>query len=78
MTDDTGLVPDPARIADTLAVQEVLSMHSRGLDRLDQAALQACYWPGAEVDFNRVVTGESSSSSGGSCSPGTSRSERSS
>lgn len=51
MPDLPGRVPDAAEVADRLAIQEVLAWHSRGLDRLDAAALRACYWPEAEVDY---------------------------
>jgi hypothetical protein len=39
------------QVADRLAIQEVLFLHSRGLDRFDAALLQSCYWPEAEVDY---------------------------
>ena len=51
MSIDPGTLPDPQQVADRLAIQDVLSSHSRGLDRLDTALLQSCYWPGAEVDY---------------------------
>lgn len=51
MTSDTGTPPGPAEIADRMAIQDVLHSHSRGLDRLDEPVLQACYWPEAEVDY---------------------------
>lgn len=51
MTTETGLIPDPAAVADRLAIQDVLHMHSRGLDRLDEAAIRSAYWPDAEVDY---------------------------
>ena len=51
MTSDTGIVPDPEQVADRLAITDVLNLHSRGLDRLDPAAIQSSYWPDAEVDY---------------------------
>jgi hypothetical protein len=51
MTTDTGIVPAPEQVADRLAIADVLNMHSRGLDRLDSAAIQCAYWPDAEVDY---------------------------
>ena len=57
MSDVPGRVPDPAEVADRLAIQEVLAWHSRGLDRLDVAALKACYWPEAEVDYGSYKGG---------------------
>jgi hypothetical protein len=51
MTGDFGTPAGAAELADRLAIQDVLSFHSRGLDRLDTALLQACYWPEAEVDY---------------------------
>ena len=44
-------IVNPAQVADKLAIMEVLYTHSRGLDRLDAASIQACYWPEAEVDY---------------------------
>ncbi|MCR9103883.1 MAG: nuclear transport factor 2 family protein [Gammaproteobacteria bacterium] len=46
-----GMVPNPAEVADRMAIHDILAMHSRGLDRLDSAALTACYWPDATVDY---------------------------
>ncbi len=51
MTADTGITPTPEQIADRLAIQDVLHLHSRGLDRLDKDAIQCAYWPEAEVDY---------------------------
>lgn len=51
MTDQTGSIPSPEQVADRLAIQDVLHLHSRGLDRLDQTAIQCAYWPEAEVDY---------------------------
>lgn len=51
MTHTIGAIPDPAGVANQLAIQEVLACHSRGLDRGDPALIQACYWPEAQVDY---------------------------
>jgi hypothetical protein len=51
MTTETGTIPDPAEVADRLAIQDILHTHSRGLDRLDEAAIRSAYWPEAEVDY---------------------------
>jgi hypothetical protein len=51
MTGDFGTPAGAAELADRLAIQDILSCHSRGLDRLDEALLKACYWPEAEVDY---------------------------
>lgn len=51
MTKQTGITPTTEEIADRLAIQDVLNLHSRGLDRLDQHAIQCAYWPDAEVDY---------------------------
>ena len=37
--------------ADRLAITETLYLHSRGLDRLDAAAIRGAYWPESEVDY---------------------------
>jgi SnoaL-like domain len=46
-----GAAFDAQTMADQLAIQEIVALHSRGLDRLDLECLQACYWPDAEVDY---------------------------
>jgi hypothetical protein len=51
MTADAGITPPPQQLADRLAIQDVLHLHSRGLDRLDTEAIQCAYWPEAEVDY---------------------------
>ena len=51
MTDQTGMPPTLGQIADRLAIEDVLHLHCRGLDRLDAAAIQHTYWPNAEVDY---------------------------
>jgi hypothetical protein len=51
MTDHIGIPPSSDEIADRLAIQDVLNLHCRGLDRLDSTAIQSTYWPNAEVDY---------------------------
>lgn len=51
MQREIGKTANVAELADRLAIQEVLFMHSRGIDRLDQAAIEAAYWPEAEVAY---------------------------
>lgn len=51
MANDPGTLPDLAQLADRLAIQDILSTHSRGLDRHDSALLKSCYWPEADVDY---------------------------
>jgi len=46
-----GTVPDPARLADEHAIREIIHLHCRGVDRADEAALKACYWPEASVSY---------------------------
>lgn len=48
---ETGQVPTPDEMADRLAIQEVIAMHCRGVDRASGEILKSCYWPGAEVDY---------------------------
>jgi hypothetical protein len=48
---ETGAVPDPGETADRLAILEVLTMHSRGIDRASTDMLKSCYWPEADVDY---------------------------
>lgn len=51
MTTETGTIPDAAEIADRIAIQDVIHLHSRGLDRLELDAIKCAYWPEAEVDY---------------------------
>ena len=51
MTAETGSNPGPEQIADRLAINDVLHLHCRGLDRLDRDSIQCSYWPEAEVDY---------------------------
>jgi hypothetical protein len=51
MQREIGKVADAAELADRLAIAEVLYTHSRGIDRLDRAAIEAAYWPDAEVAY---------------------------
>lgn len=50
MTLGTGQV-QANRIADQLAIQNVLAMHSRGVDRADEIILKSAYWNDAEVQY---------------------------
>jgi hypothetical protein len=36
MTAEAGVPPNPDRVADRLAIEDVLALHSRGLDRLEK------------------------------------------
>lgn len=49
--DNIGHTPDPAQVADRLAIQEIIYSHCRGLDRVDVGTLELCYWPDAEVNY---------------------------
>lgn len=49
--EQTGRIPDPGEVADRLAIQEVVAMHSRGVDRADAATLKSAYWPDATVAY---------------------------
>lgn len=48
---ETGRIPDAAEVADRLAIQEVLAVHSRGVDRADEQVLKTAYWPDATVAY---------------------------
>ncbi len=47
----TGRIPDPSEMADRWAIQDVLAVHCRGVDRADEAALKSAYWDDAEVSY---------------------------
>ncbi|MEM1231418.1 MAG: nuclear transport factor 2 family protein, partial [Pseudomonadota bacterium] len=49
--DSPGQIPDPQRMADTLAIHSLLAAHCRGVDRADGDLLTACYWPDATVAY---------------------------
>lgn len=51
MSIEAGTVPTAAQVADRLAIQDVLHLHCRGLDRLDEQTIKSTYWPNAEVDY---------------------------
>jgi hypothetical protein len=51
MTTNTGTPPAPEQMADRLAINDILNLHSRGLDRLDKDIVQLAYWPEADVDY---------------------------
>jgi SnoaL-like domain len=51
ITSATDHLPSPAQVADRLAIQDVLHLHSRGLDRLDAQVIKSAYWPEADVDY---------------------------
>jgi len=51
MQREIGKTPNVEELADRLAIQEVLFTHSRGIDRLDQTAIEAAYWPEAQVAY---------------------------
>jgi len=67
MQREIGKAASLEELADRLAIEEVLFTHSRGIDRLDQACIEAAYWPEAEVaygtfngrahDFAKMVIG---------------------
>ena len=47
----TGRVPNASEVANRMAIQDVLAMHCRGVDRADEQALKSAYWPDAEVAY---------------------------
>ena len=55
MTIKAGISPSPGELCDRQSIADNLHRHCRGLDRLDNSALQACYWPDAEVDYGGYV-----------------------
>lgn len=48
---DAGKIPTPTELADRLAIQDVLALHCRGVDRADESALKTAYWPDAQVAY---------------------------
>ncbi|MEQ8693240.1 MAG: nuclear transport factor 2 family protein [Pseudomonadales bacterium] len=48
---ETGQVPDPQQLADRIAIEHVLNVHCRGVDRACVEDLKSAYWPEAEVAY---------------------------
>lgn len=48
---ETGRVSTLEELADRLAIQDVLTKHSRGVDRAEEATLKSAYWPDATVAY---------------------------
>jgi hypothetical protein len=57
MNTQAGLLPDRERTADHIAINDILYLHSRGLDRLDADLIKCAYWPDAEVDYGSFKGG---------------------
>ena len=51
MQHDIGQSVSVEEVIARSAIQEILHAHSRGIDRLDQGCIEACYWPDAEVAY---------------------------
>ena len=51
METSPGMPPTAEALAQREAIRDILSTHSRGLDRLDPDLLKHAYWPDAEVDY---------------------------
>lgn len=45
-----------ARVADELAIRDVLCRYARGIDRCDEAVLRAVWWPEARADYGSGET----------------------
>jgi len=50
MSADAGQV-EMLRVADELAIQRVLAVHCRAVDRADESMLKSAYWTDAEVEY---------------------------
>lgn len=51
MTSQIGMPPSLEHLADRAAIDDLLSLHCRGLDRQDVEAIREAYWPDAHVDY---------------------------
>jgi len=51
MTTEVGTPPSIERLADRAAIDDLLNLHSRGLDRQNPELIQQAYWPDANVDY---------------------------
>lgn len=48
---EPGTLPDLNELASRSAIAEILTRHSRGVDRAVEAELKACYWPDGTVAY---------------------------
>jgi len=48
---EPGTVPNSERMADRLAIAEIIALHCRGVDRADQESLKRCYWTDATTAY---------------------------
>lgn len=54
MAIEAGRVPSIEELADRAAINEILALHCRGVDRADEAALKACYWTDATTAYGKT------------------------
>jgi hypothetical protein len=47
----TGQIPTLPELANRAAIEHVLTMHSRGIDRADASILRSAYWEDATVEY---------------------------
>ena len=48
---EVGKVPTLEEMADRMAIQEVIHMYARGVDRADADILKSACWPDSELDY---------------------------
>ncbi len=53
MSHQIGQVPSPNRLADRAAIEDIIHLHCRGVDRADTASLKHCYWPEATAAYGK-------------------------
>ncbi len=51
-----GQIPAQSRLADRVAIEDIVHFHCRGVDRADAAALKHCYWPNATTAYGEQKT----------------------
>lgn len=51
MANNFGKVPGNGQLADESAIKQILALHCRAVDRIDETALKYCYWPEAMVSY---------------------------
>ncbi|MCH1555817.1 MAG: nuclear transport factor 2 family protein [Pseudomonadales bacterium] len=51
MNSEPGSIPSADEVGSRLAIQELLHLHSRALDRQDAALMKSVYWSDATVDY---------------------------
>ncbi|WP_373490283.1 nuclear transport factor 2 family protein [Parasphingorhabdus sp.] len=56
MVQKFGTVVGPEALADRAAIEDIIHLHCRGVDRADEAALKHCYWIDATTAYGETAS----------------------